>query len=770
MKTFKSSDIVKKYISALWVKKYYKKVSILFCIWFIFILTGCTVVEDYVMKKSGMMTDEEYQTYIELRDSGQIDQDGYYITTEIAEDDGSSTEGAIHVTIADNPYLKISYYLDEARTNPIEGQTCYLNPNDSIYTMKPECNRPSSKWYRFDKFRVYAYGNNGKKAEEVFWNEEENEGGLVLHVPQDCKWTEISIVPVGKYEKRSIKLEDYYIDSTEQKQNPSGTWIVNGNEVSNRNMEVSPIEALEVDYKYDSEKYCYVNSSPASYYHENGVVRFETIGADSDTEEYYVELRLTEGHFWFDPSEYPIEHGSVVFTYKNRVITEGCPIPDGEEIEYKAEADFGYRHPNVIGKIIVDASDEDDTKAKIKEAVKFYVDEQREVILPRPKGGTIEYTADGEILAGETYMLNAGTVITMKFSGWNGWICNAMDGSEYVVMDKEGNQSVSIEGIDINNELFVESDSHKPTLNVVLDDSVKETLIDVSASNVYEKDLNYAEGNRTSIIPDWLGQNDRIVFEDSIGTDKDIIVTVKNDVIMDGDAFRLEIVMTDTNGNENESIQYITKLPDEKNITIYNEKEIATSLIVYEDIKITVSRVKITTYEPKTIEHAAIQLEMDNKLMEAGDILELSRDIAVTITPEKGYCVTGSKVNRGVYNDSMEYSEWEKDWEKILDKHPIKKLWKITLDTSDDYGVCTYKLDGEVVSGTIEAYDGQKLTLEYTLTDSDYQIMREKGIRNFFNGIVNKEKEEATIPVSEELDGRTINRSQYISIERKAAE
>ena len=104
--------------------------------------------------------------------------------------------------------------------------------------------------------------------------------------------------------------------------------------------------------------------------------------------------------------------------------------------------------------------------------------------------------------------------------------------------------------------------------------------------------------------------------------------------------------------------------------------------------------------------------------------------------------------------------------EKLLNKHPIQKIWYVTLDDSDSYGTCVYKLDGVEVSGRIGLREGQKLTLEYTLTDSNYQIVRE-GPGGFFGGLLHSITERFSIPVSASLDGNTIKRSDYITIEGK---
>ena len=76
----------------------------------------------------------------------------------------------------------------------------------------------------------------------------------------------------------------------------------------------------------------------------------------------------------------------------------------------------------------------------------------------------IEYTANGEVLSEKTCELRCGTVISMKYNRWNGWIINADAREEYIVTDQSSNQAADI-GIDINT-LFTESEAHKPELKV----------------------------------------------------------------------------------------------------------------------------------------------------------------------------------------------------------------------------------------------------------------------------------------------------------------
>lgn len=746
----------------------------------ILLLSGCASMEDHILYQLGILSEEDRQKYIELRDSGLLDPESGYVTSGLDElESPVRPSGSVHVTFARNLYIEVQYYLDQELTKPVGIDDCYLMPGDCIY-YDPDtliCSHPVDHGYSFERFGVYPYDNSGERGDELSWGGREEDVGLVLQIPTEVAETEIAVMPLGKYEKRSLELTDYYTDSTGRAQELTGTWIINDQKVSSQTVEVSSVEPLAVDLEYDAERYCFVSSSPGSFYHEDGLVRFETVYASDAIERYVVEFRSLEGSYLFDPAKYPAEHGKVEFTYLGRNITEKTYISDGGAIWYMVTPDAGYRHPKNMGQVIVNVSDPDATDAQLREAVRFYPDGNVDVILPRPVGGTIEYTVNGKVLDGDICTLPCGSVITLGFTNWNGWICNVMDGKEYVVTEQEKDQSVSIEGVDLNYGVFVEAEDHKPRLDIVLTDSVKDVVFAVSASGIEQQgDLTYEGAEKNNVVLDWLGQNDRSISipqqgeggqEKKPGTEQGITLEMTDDTLFQGYALKLDIVTTDIKGNERHEIRYIGMLPAQEKIQLYEEQELASSTDVYKGVRITVSKVEISPYTEHAADHAKVTVLPDDItepfVLKEGDLLEPSRDVRISIVPEDGYYVIGAKDDSGVYQDRMSYSKWEKDREKILDDHPVKKLWHVTLDSSDSYGDCVYKLDGLVVSGKVPIHEGQKLVLEYTLTDPEQKIER-SGVSGFLGGIFHSGTKSVDIPVSEELDGKTVRRSDYIGI------
>jgi hypothetical protein len=111
----------------------------------------------------------------------------------------------------------------------------------------------------------------------------------------------------------------------------------------------------------------------------------------------------------------------------------------------------------------------------------------------------------------------------------------------------------------------------------------------------------------------------------------------------------------------------------------------------------------------------------------------------------------------------MSFSKYLSGIQDIVQKHPAMKIYLATLDSSDLYGTCIYKLEGDIVSGTVELRDGQKLTLEYEITDSSYIIENASGIGPWKNN----KKTTGSIEVTAALDGKTIQREDFnISVVR----
>lgn len=97
-----------------------------------------------------------------------------------------------------------------------------------------------------------------------------------------------------------------------------------------------------------------------------------------------------------------------------------------------------------------------------------------------------------------------------------------------------------------------------------------------------------------------------------------------------------------------------------------------------------------------------------------------------------------------------------------------RKIYTVTLDSSAKYGECVYIMDGKEVNGTIDIEEGKKLTLKYTITDSDYKFaQRTGGVIGFLKGILNDKEQTVSITITADLDGTVIRPDETFQIIKK---
>ena len=126
------------------------------------------------------------------------------------ENSNDSSDGTIQVTFARNNYLEVEYYYDEELTHPIDTTNCRLNKGDSIYVSKIKPKKTKSNLYSFSEFRFVFYDNDGNRTDI---KKTTNANGKVYTIPNDFEGKGISVLPIGAYKDRELKLESYYFDS-----------------------------------------------------------------------------------------------------------------------------------------------------------------------------------------------------------------------------------------------------------------------------------------------------------------------------------------------------------------------------------------------------------------------------------------------------------------------------------------------------------------------------------------------------------------------------
>ena len=472
---------------------------------------------------------------------------------------------------------------------------------------------------------------------------------------------------------------------------------------------------------------------------------------------YTMVLPQKGGEFEFNPAEYTYDHGTVLFKCFGEVVTNTQYLAKGTRITYEeGSAEKGYWLPDDDNNVII--VDSEEKTRKQLESIHFTQKIKVSIALSQPKfGGKIHYYADGKEITTNTYMTDSGTVISMKFDPWEGWISEYKNNETYTVLENPV-QTLTISGKAVSTA-FKEDPNHKPTLEVILDKSVGEEMeFKFAASGLSEKDYHYEDG--------WFRGNYMVIDPKkvSIGTERGITISMGNRAIPSGKAVKILIEKEDTDKIKSSDYRLVTDLYELQDpILIYEEGEIGKSRTWYKSIKLTISVVDVMTFKtPEVLKHTTLTVRNTgtSSNLKSGDIIEGSQQVTVTIKPDAGYYITGKDVTDGEYKKSMKFSQYQSDVKKIVNQHPVGKYYQIKLDADDEYGTCTYKIGKTVVSGTIQIKEGQEIILEYKITSKGYVIDGSTGFLGTGLGKNDQEKTER-IKFTTDMDGKTINRETF---------
>lgn len=252
-------------------------------------LTGCSsypkIIEEAVIRISGVEDNEDYQQAQKLQTEGKLNFAGEDIRLDEYQMEDAEEQKQVHVTIANNDFLEIDYFMDSEREEKIEDTSFYLNPGEKLYCSQPDSANDYNSAYVFSKFQVYEFDANGNRG-KLF--AETGEDSLVLEIPQDYEGTELAIFPVGEYEKRGLTFHAFYHDGNGNEKIVPGEWSVNDVVYFEDEVEIDVNGEYTVKYKYDKDTYYYVNAKPAPFSTESpGLVEFKKT---DDERNYSVEL------------------------------------------------------------------------------------------------------------------------------------------------------------------------------------------------------------------------------------------------------------------------------------------------------------------------------------------------------------------------------------------------------------------------------------------------------------------------------------------------
>lgn len=233
-------------------------------------LTGCNgekfaLIEKNVLKQIG--DDENYRKYLELKEAGQLDEDGNYnmgamLSEESADSEAVPGDGDICVSIGKNPFLDIVCRLSDGTEFT---DKCNINAGDTLYVDKPQLKSSGSSTYHFDRFRINA--NDGFEFKAKF--EETSDGGYKLTIPEDYRGNSLTVLPLGKYEDRVVKCRVFIKSGETEEQSDEGIWSwslydedLHFKRVNNDNcteLVFSPTASYMVRFTYNRDIYIALN-------------------------------------------------------------------------------------------------------------------------------------------------------------------------------------------------------------------------------------------------------------------------------------------------------------------------------------------------------------------------------------------------------------------------------------------------------------------------------------------------------------------------------
>ena len=436
-------------------------------------LSGCGQVDEYLqtrfLEKSGILDDQEYQRYSEMKQNDQLGEDGTFNDTDIFTETAVTDvdAGSVHVTFAENRYLDIQYYLDSDMTERIDTTQCYLNPGDTIFA-SVESENPNSNLYALSTYRIYEYDSENNVKNETTYPIEDKDN-LVYQIPSTFTGSEISIVPVGEYPDRQLTMKAFYIDDSQQEKElaNAGTWTINDEDCTGNSASISPIVSYVLKYKFDKDNYFFVAASPKCFTEhpdQEGIVEFLEANPTDEDMEYSVEL-----HPYLKLTISLSENGTIELNdntadtikknkswtceklkYGDVLVVESageCKISAGDYNHIKVSKDpitHGYRYTlQIVAETTDTISDDID------------IDEYVTITLPETaEHGTCKYKLDGKSVSG-TVQLQESQKLTVTYaitdsdyefdnaSVWN-WvqgIVGNMEKTETIAVDSSMNNT-----------------------------------------------------------------------------------------------------------------------------------------------------------------------------------------------------------------------------------------------------------------------------------------------------------------------------------------
>lgn len=275
-----------------------KRIIVFFLLPLLVILSGCTQVrervEQLMWEHSGVTEDAAYNQYQQMEASDALDKDGLYHSAELESYEKSlEKSGTVHVTFARNDFLDFDYYRDASFSEPLDTTDCWLNPGDAVFAGEPELTNPISRLYRFSEFVILELDE--KASVKGVLQNAKNIPGEIYRIPDDFAGTDISIIPVGEYQNRTVKLSAVSVAPDGRRRSlENGSWEIDGKIYGNVRVKLNPVESYRIIYDYSayqSDQY-FAGSSPEFYWENDrdGTITFLAEPSDNEFMEYEVRF------------------------------------------------------------------------------------------------------------------------------------------------------------------------------------------------------------------------------------------------------------------------------------------------------------------------------------------------------------------------------------------------------------------------------------------------------------------------------------------------
>ncbi len=436
---------------------------------------------DVIADISGITSDEDYVTYTAFVENDQLDEEGKYAYDfdQSVEVEEVVIDGSVHVSFAENSNLEISYYTDEAMTQQINVNGCYLNPGDSIYVGEVKSLNTYSNLYQLAGFRICAYDTNDNLT--LLDYQEVSDSGLVYTIPEGYTGTELSIIPVGEYPDRVLQMLVYYVDDegNQVTLTNAGSWSVNDEQVKGNSTQISAIESYTLRFDIDTDEYFYVSASPTPFTQDPnsaGYVEFWEASATEATVEYSVELHQylslkiqleAQGTVTLnDGTAEKVKKGKTwscsTLKYGDQIVIETtgeCTILSGDYVHVEAAKDStsgGYRYTLTMTETLYDNTGSQLSCISVNHSLTV-------TLSATGKYGTCTYTLDGEAVSGtitmtEDQVLKATYTITedgYKFSRTSSNIVSSL--IEYLTSNTQKTEIIPVT-IELDNQKITPDD------------------------------------------------------------------------------------------------------------------------------------------------------------------------------------------------------------------------------------------------------------------------------------------------------------------------